>query len=672
MEEKSVSKILEISIQIILGILFLFFPFFYLTINTDYFNIPKMALVTSLSLLGLIILGFKEIFNKKLSFRHTPLDIPYFLFILILIISAFTAIDRFDSLIYTLPFLFLGVFYFVFINSVKTKQEIHFFVLTFIFASILLSLFQLLTFFKIYPLPFISSHNPLFTPTGSLIDTSIFILSGFLIILSLITNSFLRKKDIVRFSVFGFCLIVTGIASFFTIYKLFTNSQPLILPLLPSFQIAFSAISQDSGRILQGFLLGSGFGTFSTDFTRFKPTYFNGYTNFWYVDFSKPFSFIFDVLTTSGILGLLAFIFLIFKTLKNYKTKLTNPFFISLIFIILATFMVPFSYFTITLLLIEFTFFSTYEAFKDPRETEFSLLTIKKIFKQNTSRVKTNFLIPLLFFILIIIFSTASVYYTAIYILSDSYFQTAISAANSNNGNLAYQTEVKAINIFPYRDIYYQLFSQTNILIANSLASLQKNQIKTQATKTQTTIINLIQQAISASKTAVGISPLKVSNWQNLASVYKSIIGVGKNADTFAIQSIKQAILIDPNNPQEYITLGGIYYQIGDYNNAIFAFQSAISLKPDFANAYYNLGHAFEQKKDLTDALIALKNVKTLVKSDPINLKKINTEILDLEAQIKNNQPANAQQTKFSKVQAPIQPLISPTQNPTNSTPSSK
>ena len=664
MEEKSVNKIFETSIQIILGVAFLLFPFFYLTSNTDYFNIPKMALITAFSLLGLIVLGLKEIFNKKLTFRHAPLDVPYFLFILILIISSFFAVDRFDSLIYTLPFIFLGIFYFVFINSVKTKQEIQFFILTFIFASVLLAVFQLLTFFKIYPLPFISSHNPLFTPTGSLIDTAIFILSGFLMTLSLITNN-LRKKDFIQGGIFGLCLIVTGAAAAFTIYKLFTNAQPLILPLLPSFQIAFAAISQDSGRILQGFLLGSGFGTFSTDFTRFKPAYFNGYANLWYVDFSKPFSFIFEILTTSGILGLLAFIFLIFKTVKNYKTKLTNPFFVSLIFTILAAFIVPFSYFTISFLLIEFTFFSAYEGFKDPRETEFSLLTIKKIFKQNTSRVKTNFLIPLVFFILILLFSAASVYYTALYVLSDSYFQTAITAANSNNGNLAYQTEIKAINTFPYRDIYYQLFSQTNILIANSLSSLQKTQTKAQAAKTQTTIISLIQQAISAGKTAVGISPLKVSNWQNLASIYKSIIGVGKNADTFAIQSVKQAILIDPNNPQEYITLGGIYYQIGDYNNAVFAFQSAISLKPDFANAYYNLGHAFEQKKDFKDALTALKNVQTLVKNDPVNMKKINAEISDLEAQIKSSTSTTANtQTRLPAIQAPIKPITSPTPTP--------
>ncbi len=669
MNGNSKVQIFETLIQIILGITVLFLPFFFLTTQTDIFVIPKQLLLISLSLLGFILYGIKMIFDKKLTFRHTPLDLPIYLFILFILLSALFSTDRFESLIYALPFLFVGIFYFVFINNVKKYQELYFFILIFIFSSVALSIFQVLTFFKIYPLPFISSHVPTFSPTGSLMDSGIFILTGLLITLSLAIK-YLRQKDFIQTGIFGLVSVVNLIACVYTIYTIVTKQQYFTLPFLPSFQIAFSELSADTGRVLQGFLLGSGYGTFSVDFTRFKPVYFNNYENLWYLTFNNSFSFILELITTTGILGFLTFLFLIIKTLFNPKSKLSNPFFLSGIGLLILSLILPFSYFVLTLLILVFAFLSSFEGFKKPKETEFSLLAIRKFFQEDLSRVKTSLFVPISFLVLIVIFTAASLYYVGIYTLSDYYFKTAINAANNNNGNLAYQMEIKAINTFPYRDIYYTIFSQTNMQLANSLATLEQNQTKDQIQQTQNTIINLIQQAINTSRTATSLSPLKVTNWQNLASVYKSIIGIGKNADTFAIASVKQAIILDPNNPQEYITLGGIYYQLGDYTDAIIAFQNAINLKTDYANAYYNLGHAYEQKNDLSDALAEFQNVKILVANDPTNLNKINQEIKALQDQMNNTGTNNKSKVKTTQATpAPVaQPLTLPSQTPVSST----
>lgn len=70
-----------------------------------------------------------------------------------------------------------------------------------------------------------------------------------------------------------------------------------------------------------------------------------------------------------------------------------------------------------------------------------------------------------------------------------------------------------------------------------------------------------------------------------------------KDAERFAILTNQQAISIDPNNPQQYLNLGSIYYQLGQWDNAVHQFQIAITLKNDLSNAYYNLGHALEQKR---------------------------------------------------------------------------
>src|SRR4029079_18949613 len=144
----------------------------------------------------------------------------------------------------------------------------------------------------------------------------------------------------------------------------------------------------------------------------------------------------------------------------------------------------------------------------------------------------------------------------------------------------------------------------------------------------------LVQQSINGARQATTVSPNNSINWQNLSTIYRSLIGFGQNAESFAILAARQAVNLDSTNPQEYINLGGIYCQLGSWDNAIAAFQQAVNLKPDFPNAYYNLAHAQIQKGDLQNALTNLNAVKNLVASDKTNSAKVEEEIKALQAQI--------------------------------------
>ncbi|MGH7245597.1 MAG: tetratricopeptide repeat protein, partial [Candidatus Levyibacteriota bacterium] len=215
-----------------------------------------------------------------------------------------------------------------------------------------------------------------------------------------------------------------------------------------------------------------------------------------------------------------------------------------------------------------------------------------------------------------------------------------------------YTLQTKAISIFPYNSDYYRIFSQTNISLANSLFALQPKGSSPSA-QVQQTAFALVQQAISTARNATTLSPDLVANWQNLASLYRTLIGFGQNAENFAISSMQQAIAVDPTNPQEYINLGGIYYQLGQYDNAIHQFETAITLKQDLANAYYNLGHAYEQKGDLQNALIQYKNVKILVVNDKANTTRIDQEIKIIEGKIGEQ---NTNQKTIPQAVTPKQP----------------
>ena len=238
--------------------------------------------------------------------------------------------------------------------------------------------------------------------------------------------------------------------------------------------------------------------------------------------------------------------------------------------------------------------------------------------------------LPIIIGTLILILIGLIGYFGGKYVASDTLFQESLIAASANNGSLTYQKQASAISIFPYRDAYYRIFSQTNLALANSLAAQQPASSSPSA-QTQQTIFTLIQQSINAGRAAVTYAPQTMLNWQNLASIYRSLIGFGQNADNFSILASQQAITLDPNNPQEYINLGGIYYQLGQWDNAIRQFQIAAALKPDLANAYYNLGHALQEKGNLADAMAQYETVGRLVANDKPNFDKILKEIEDLK-----------------------------------------
>ncbi|EKD86790.1 MAG: hypothetical protein ACD_37C00144G0003, partial [uncultured bacterium] len=239
------------------------------------------------------------------------------------------------------------------------------------------------------------------------------------------------------------------------------------------------------------------------------------------------------------------------------------------------------------------------------------------------------------------------------FLISDYLFQKSLVAADANNAQQTYDLQRQAISAFPQRDGYHRIFSQINLSLANNLAA-SVPQGSSPSAQTQQTIYQLIQQSINSGRSATTVSPQSSVNWQNLSSIYRSLIGFGQNADQFAILANQRAVTLDPNNPQQYINYGGIFYQLGQWDNAIRQFQIAVSLKPDFANGYYNLGHALEQKGELEQALTAYQSVRNLVIKDKASVEQIDKEIKAVEAKIASGAQTGDQAQTPTEGQAPL------------------
>lgn len=646
--KKEILSYLDSITLIVLAVVFFLFPLLFTSFTSDAFILPKQILLGVGVLVSLFLFGIRTLIEGKLRLRSTPFDLPLFLFALIAFVSSFLSVNRADSLISFIPLLFAVLLYFVIVNTVRDRQGILVLAAALLLGTALAALLSILSFFKVYPLPFEYTHVQFFTPVGSLLDQALLFgimlpLAAYLahpsfsaLILHGKAESHSNKAE-PHNVVFGVGLVAVGAGLIVTLYQLATTQQPLILPFWEGFRIALGSISRDTARSLQSFLFGSGYGTFLTDFTRFKEATYNSNPKLWSFSFFRSSTFVFELIATTGFLGLLSYLFIVYRVIRE------RWFFLPLVLIGLASFFLPFSYVLQAMLFILLGVFALIRAQQNPRRYPMTdlylvaldqgLLSARPEGNEGGHRTRNSLILPIVFCLLLAGLILTLGYFSTRFVLSDILFQRSLVAASQNNGGATYQLQREAIAMFPNRDAYYRVFAQTNLALANNLAAAQP-QGSSPSAQTQQTILTLIQQSINSGRSAVTISPLTSLNWNNLSSIYRSLIGFGQNADQFAILTNQQAIALDPNNPQQYINLGGIYYQLSQWEEAQRNFQIAITLKNDYANAYYNLGHALESKGDLQNALSVYQAVRSLVTNDKESLKAINEEIAALEKKI--------------------------------------
>jgi len=647
MEKKNeLGSYLDTISLLLLGIVLVAFPLSFTSLTTDAFSVIKQVIVAASVLILLVLFGIKMINNGKISIKRTPFDLPLILLLGASLLSTFLSLNRFDSALALVPFVMAILSYFVIINTAKSESSVLFLISSLVIGATVVSVLSVLSFFKIYILPFQFTHAQAFTPLGSLLDEALYLAFVLGVTLTIIWPVLTAKKAKELTGtplVFALLSIVITIGLSITIYKLFVIQKPLLLPYETGFQTAFAAISQDSNRVIPGFLSGSGFGTYNTVFTRFKQVAYNYNPTLWSFTFFRSSSFVLELLATTGVLGLLSFLYLSFqvvKSKKNGKHHSSRTLFVTTLGILIAAFLLPFSYITYTLFFVVLGLYASVKALQNSDnffEVDLHLVAARRgLFNLVSSdhQTKRNSKILPVGLLLVIILIVGSLGFQIVrFAISDFQMQKSLVAASQNNAQQLYDEQNKAIQGFPYRDAYYRIFSQTNFTLANNFASSQPKNASPSA-KVQQDIYTLIQQSINSARRATQVAPLTSLNWTNLSNIYKGLIGFGQNAEQFALVTAQQAVALDPNNPQLYINLGGIFYQLKQWDNAQRQFQIAIQLKPDLANAYYNLGHALEEKGELQTALTQYQTVKSLVSSDKDASKRIEDEIAKLEGRI--------------------------------------
>lgn len=676
MNKKDLISYIDSASFILVTLTLFLFPVFFLTNTSDFFVLPKQILVTLITVVLMVLWGAKIMINREVAFRSSAFNFPVFLFGAITLLTALLARNTFDSLLQAIPLVFVLIFYFALTNSLHNKQQFNVALSALALGGVLSSLLSLIYLMNVFILPFPQIQNRFFTTLGSPIQHIIYLLPVLALSVFYVYKRYTKSGLSGITSDYNYIihlvssiLILAGVG--LNVYKIFfRDEKPIVLPFQYGIQIAMGAISQDSARQVLSLLFGSGYGTFLTDFARFKPASFNLEQSIWNLTFSFSSSYFLELIATVGILGTLAFLFIFARVVQSGMNRATSPLFLAVIVTFILSFLLPFSYTVVFLMFALLGFYSVYLFFENDKRVynlRVNLVALKEgLFSVNDEghtepapRRGNGSIFPALIMAVVLIPSVFVGWYTVRLVLSDMKFTQSLSPQVLNNGQRTYDLERQALQLFPYRSDYYRIFSQVNIALANSLInSIPQGQQPTE--EAQQTVIALLQQSINSGRAAVRIAPLNPANWENLARIYRSLINVGQNAEQFAAASLNQAIALNQYDPTKFVELGGIFYQLGQFDAAQQQFQQAINLKPDYANAYYNLGHALQAKGDFQNALIQFKVVRDLAKEDKANLEQIDKEIKALEENAgnagdqTNTQPANQGPLQVNQPQTQI------------------
>jgi len=628
-------------------------PLFFLPFTYDFYEFNKNILLVIFVSVMLLAWLLKMALEKKIILRHTPLDLPLLVFAGAFILSTvFAAPNKWENLWTpggTGTIISLTILYFIITNNIK-KGEIKKILDGLLVSACLLSVFTIYQFI----VSKISTANTLspidstllsLLPTGSLLSLATFLALASSVGVSQI---YLKFKDLKiknsSFPLFYSSTLLIGLAGLsFTVWQLLTTSKPLLLPYSVSWAIAVETLKQG-----KSFLLGVGPTSFLDAFSQFRPSSYN-LGNLWGLRFTLSSNYYFHLLTTVGMLGLGAFVWLIFKAIKsqikqNYLSLSFPLLVIILIFaFLLPNFLIIFSFYLLLALL--FT--------QNPQDNQ--------EFSENSK------ITPWIILAIVTIAILGNFYLVGRAYAADVYFKRSLIAIAKNDGTGTYNNQVKAIALNPYNDIYRIAYSQTNLALANSLAG--NPPAGGLSDQDRQNITSLVQQAIREAKFAVSLNKNKIINWENLGQIYRQLVNFAQGADQWTIASFRQAANLDPANPNLRLSIGGIYYSLGDYDEAIRWFQQAIDVKPNFANGYYNLAAAYREKGDFKKAHEAMQTTVSLVPSTSEDYQKAQGELEELARKVSEKEATSGakieaqpeiQETPLTEPQPLPSPVITP------------
>ena len=630
---KVIDRFINWTIIVLVGLL----PLFFLPLTPDFYDFNKNFLLVTCCLLLLVAWAIKMILEKKVVFRRTVFDLPILaLAVAYILATIFSSPNKFEALLApgeTGTILALVLLYFVIVNNIK-EQSAKRIVQSLIVSASLLGLIALFQFIGLGE-AFVPAGRGLdwlrlkfFTPAGSLPALGSFLAVSLVLAITRIYTNWKTNRHEQSLYLYFFIslLILAGLVV--SLYQIFSTAKPILLSYQNSWMIAIEALKIRP-------LFGIGPANFLTAFDAFKPISIN-FGDMWALKFASSANFYLQLLTTVGLLGALAMAFLIWKIIKEIKIlrELDNKgsFYLAIILVLVLNLIIPVNFSLLFLL--------------------FLLLALLALNLPGKEYSETSQILPVIIAIPCFLLLVAGCLFLGRAYAAEFYFNQSLEALRQNQGTQTYNLMIKSIGLNPYRESFRLNYSQVNLALANAIAS------KTDITdQDRQNISALVQQSIREAKTAVSLNPTSANNWSNLAFIYRRLINFAEGADQWSITAYQQAINLDPFNPQLRLSLGGVYYSLQNWDEALRQFEISVQIKPDFTNGHYNLSAAYREKGDFAKAANEMETALSLVPADSQDYQKAQEELTALKKKLGEKAEKAAQ--------TPSESLVPPEPAPT-------
>ena len=431
---------------------------------------------------------------------------------------------------------------------------------------------------------------------------------------------------------------------------------------LPSYGASWS-IALDSVRDPRGALIGAGTGAYQAKYQQFKPFWVNA-TPQWGTIFSAGANMPLTLLTISGFIGLITWLSIAIVVFIEARKASSEE--APILAMLLATFVLQFIFPpNVVVIAIQAFLLALFIASK--RENygvlHFSFFHAKvhRVTQMLPGRQsEPRWPLYLTSGVMLVLLALSAYYLTRFYIAS-FYSLAAAKSFQANDALGVYNNQQKAIAFNPYFDIYRRRYAITSAGIAEILAQ------KTDKTaQDNTTISELVQQAVREGQAAVALDPTDAQNYSLLASIYQRLIGGVDGAETFAEQYYVQSINLFPSAPELYVSLAGIYIRQEKWDRAVSVLNQALQVKSDYANTFFNLGFALEKLNAFAEAKAAYERTLTFVQDpnseDYVALTK---KIEELKKLVEEQQAAAQRQAASDPARtAPTAPAGANSTNP--------
>lgn len=380
---------------------------------------------------------------------------------------------------------------------------------------------------------------------------------------------------------------------------------------------------------LQSALIGHGPASYTNLYARFKPLWVNG-QSYWQFNFGSATNTPLTLMVTLGVLGTLAWLFLVVKTVMQLKTshKESKP----LLWMLVATFAIqllsPTNLVLIALQAVLFVFwiaanqnhfsllqFRTWKVASFPKKFEF----IQRLLG------KKNWFIHVVSVVMIVAVVGVGYLIGRAY-LGYFYMYQANAALIKKDAVQIYENQRMAVNANPYLDVARREYALTNLQVA---VALSNNASITEEEQKQ--VVQLISQAIREGKAATLLDPADVDNWTSLAEIYRNLIGASAEANNWAVSSLVSAVQVSPTNPNLRLEIGRLALEDDKAEEALRFFAQAAELKPDMPAAYYQLGLAFQKLNQLEDTKKAWQRALLLLQPDSADYAALSKQLSELE-----------------------------------------